>query len=334
MRGKTGPGLTNQLPLFLFLLGAGLCCAVNGQAQPEQGPTPPAQTQTEPGPEPRGSLAGEQAAQELKRSLTNDVYNMHWGPVSLRTEAKMEAAYSDNVFLSEANRRDDYILYPQVTLTAAMPVGQLNMLRASVGLGYEWFAKNHSLNSDVPLVSPDSEFLFNVFVGDFRIKLHDKVSYQQTLTFSQQVGDQPRYYNFTDVGRFDRFDNIAGVAVDWDLNKVIISASYDHENFISTTPEFEYLNRASEWFTADFNYLLGDRTKAGLEGRVGLHDYEHETVLNDNWRARGGPFVEVRLPAGMLLRTGGGYEMARFDSSAAPETIMITGTPMPKSARN
>ena len=91
----------------------------------------------------------------------------------------MEVAYTDNVFLSEANRRDDYILYPQVTLTAAMPVGQLNMLRTSVGVGYEWFAKNHSLNSDVPLVSPGSEFQFNIFVGDFRIKLHDMVSYRR-----------------------------------------------------------------------------------------------------------------------------------------------------------
>src|SRR6185369_11941503 len=136
--------------------------------------------------------------------------NMHWGPVSLRTEVKLQAAYTDNVFLTEVNRQDDYILYPQVNLTAAMPVGQLNMLRASVGLGYEWFAKTQSLNSDVPLISPGSEFVFNVFVGDFRIKLHDQVSYEQTLTFNEQVLNQPRYYNFTDVGRFDRFDNFAG----------------------------------------------------------------------------------------------------------------------------
>jgi hypothetical protein len=318
MKGKTRLWPTNQLPLFLFLLGAALSCAVLGEAQPEQGPTPPAQAQTEPGQELRGSLAGEQGAQELKRSLTNEVYNMHWGPVSLRAEVKLGTAYTDNVFLSDTNRLDDYIIYPQVNLTAAMPVGQLNMLQASVGLGYEWFAKNQSLNSDVPLVSPNSEFQFNVFVGDFRIKLYDKVSYEQTLVFNQQVADQSRYYNFSNVGRFDRFNNLAGLTVDWDLNKVIISAGYAHENFISTTPEFEYLNRASELITSDFNYLLGDRTKAGLEGVVSLNNYEQETVLNDNWRLHAGPFIQMRLPAGIILRTGGGYEMARFDSSAAP----------------
>ncbi len=302
MKGKAHPGPGNQVSLFLLLLGGGVCCEALGQP--------------EPGQELRGSLAGERAAQELKRAMTNEVYNMHWGPVGFQTQARIGAAYTDNVFLSEVNKREDYIIHPEVNLSAAMQVGELNMLRAAVGLGYEWFVKNHSLNSDVPLVSPGSELLFNLFVGDFRIKLHEKASYEQTLAFNEQAGDQPRLYNFTDVGRFDRFNNFAGFAVDWDLNKVIISASYDHENFVSTTEQFKYLDRASEWIAADFNYLLGDRTKAGMEGRLGVHNYDRETILNDNWRVRGGPFVELRLPEGMILRAGGGYEAARFDSTA------------------
>jgi len=304
MIGKPHRGPRNRLLLFLSLLGGGVWCQALGQ--------------TDPGPEPRGSLAGERAAQELKRAMTNEVFNMHWGPVSFRTEARIGAAYTDNVFLSGSNKREDYIIHPELNLTAAMPVGELNMLQASVGIGYEWFAKNHALNSDVPLVSPGSELLFHLFVGDFRFKFHEKASYQQTLAFNEEAANQPRLYNFTDVGRFDRFDNFAGVAVDWDLNKVIISASYDHENFISTTEQFKYLDRASEWITTDFNYLLGDQTKAGLEGRAGFHDYDRETILNDHWRARAGPFLEIKLPAGMTLRGGGGYELARFDRSAAP----------------
>src|ERR1051326_5202951 len=109
MKGKTLLGPEKQLSLFLFLLGVGISREVLGQ-------TEPVLAQPDPGQEPRGSLAGEKAAQELKSSMTNEVFNMHWGPVSLRTEAKLEAAYTDNVFLSEANRREDYILYPQVNL--------------------------------------------------------------------------------------------------------------------------------------------------------------------------------------------------------------------------
>jgi hypothetical protein len=113
-------------------------------------------------------------------------------------------------------------------------------------------------------------------------------------------------------------DNFVGPTVDWDLNKVILTVSYDHENFISTTERFKYLDRSSERLAATANYLLGDRTKAGLEGQVGYHNYDTETIMNDNWRGRLGPFAEVRLPKGIILRAGGGYDMGRFDSAALP----------------
>jgi len=136
------------------------------------------------------------------------------------------------------------------------------------------------------------------------------------LVFNVEEGDQIRLFNFNDVGRFDRMDNFVGPTIDWDLNKVILTVSYDHENFISTTERFKYLDRSSEWFAATANYLLGDKTKAGLEGQVGYHSYDTETTLNDNWRVRVGPFGEIRLPNAMILRVGGGYDMARFDSAA------------------
>src|SRR6266850_1131496 len=303
MSGKTHVG-RNVIALVLSVLGGGF---YNVWGQEESNSQ-----------EPRGSLAGERAAQELKQSLTNEPYNMHWGPVRFRTEARLGAVYTDNVLLSAVNKRDDFIINPEVKLAAALPVGELNMLQLSLGVGYEWFAKNHSLNGDLPLVSPGSELAFNIFVGDFRIKLHEKFSYQQTLVFNEQAGDQPRLFNFTDVGRFDRLNNFAGAKVDWDLNKIIISVGYDHENFISETEPFKYLDRASEWFTADMNYLLGEHAKAGLEGRFALHDYDQETILNDNWRGRGGPFMEFRLPQGATFRAGGGYDVARFDSAALP----------------
>ena len=161
--------------------------------------------------------------------------------------------------------------------------------------------------------------VFNIFAGDFRFRLHDKFSYQQTLAFNDQSADQTRIYNFNDVGRFDRFDNFVGPRVDWDLNKVILSVSYDHENFVSTTEQFKYLDRASEWFTGTFNYLLGKQTKVGLETQAGLHNYDYQTIMQDNWRDRVGPFAEMRLPEGLFLRAGGGYDMARFDRAAIPE---------------
>jgi len=88
------------------------------------------------------------------------------------------------------------------------------------------------------------------------------------------------------------------------LNKVVFSAGYDHENFIPVTTQFDYLNRASEWFTASASLRIGDSAQTGLEAQASRHDYERETVLNNNWRARVGPFVEVNSEEKIGLRPG------------------------------
>jgi hypothetical protein len=304
LAGKNGPGAANKLLILLTLLSGGMLSEAVAQIENLS--------------EPRQSLAGEKAAQELARSLTNEDYNIHLGPVLFQTQARVGAAYTDNVLLSGTDKKDDFIINPELDLAAMLPVGRFNSLKLALGVSYEWYAKNHSLNSDIPLINPDSELAFYLFVGDFRIKLHEKFSYQQSLAFNVEEGDNLRLFNFNDVGRFDRMDNFVGPTIDWDLNKVILTVSYDHENFISTTERFKYLDRSSEWLAATANYLLGDRTKAGLEGQVGYHSYDQETVLNDNWRVRVGPFAQMRLPNGLILRAGGGYDMARFDSAALP----------------
>jgi hypothetical protein len=267
----------------------------------------------------RESLAGEEAAQALKKSIAAEEYNWSVGPVRLRTEANLRLGYTDNVFFSDADRRADFLVNPEVALRGLWPVTELNTLRLSLGLGYEWYLNNKTLNSDAPLINPDSEMLFHVFVGDFRIRLREKFSYQESLFFNSTAGTVERFFNFTDVGKFTRWDNLAGLEVVWDLNELVLSAGYDHENFMPVTSRFGYMERASEWFTASAAFRLGDQVQVGLEGQGGLHDYEQETTLHDNWRGRGGPFNEHNSEDKISLRAGGGFDTARFDAPAAAD---------------
>jgi hypothetical protein len=215
------------------------------------------------------------------------------------------------------DRKDDFLINPEVHLATFVQVSELNTLKLSVGLGYEYYVKNTVLNSDAPLVNPNSELAFNLFVGNFRFRFHERFSYQQSLFINTTPSGQDLLFNFNDVGTFTRWDNLVGVNVDWDLDKLILSVGYDHENFESSTSGFEYLNRASEWFTASASFLVGDQAKVGLESQAGLHNYSSETVLNDHWQARVGPFVESKLLEGISLRAGGGYDTAQYDSSGA-----------------
>ncbi|MEW6301909.1 MAG: hypothetical protein AB1705_00450 [Verrucomicrobiota bacterium] len=263
----------------------------------------------------RGSLAGEEAAAALKRALAAEDYNLQWGAVRFRTEAAMRLGYTDNVFFSDANQSDDLLINPGVNLQALWPVTELNALRLSLGVNYEWYLNNRALNSDAPLINPDSELSFRVFAGDFRITLRERFSYQESLFYNS--GPTERFFNFVNVGKFSRWDNLAGLEVLWDLNKVVLTAGYDHENFVPVTGQFNYLDRVSEWFNASAALLIGDTVQVGLEAQASLHDYATELVLNDHWRARGGPFIELLTLEKINLRAGGGYETARFRAGPA-----------------
>jgi len=294
--GRAKPG--GHLRLLLLILGCGgIFARETGHAQP------------------RESLAGESAAEALRKSIEAESYNQVYGPVRVKTSASLGVNYTDNVFYS-SQAKEDIMIRPEVTLAALWPITELNTLNLSLGLSYEWYLYNSVLNSDAPLVNPGSELAFNIFVGDFRIQLHERFSYQESLFVNTQAGDNSQFFNFNNVGTFKRLDDMTGFLVTWDLNKLLLSAGYDHEIFSSSTGSFEYLNRASEWLTASAGYFLGDHVQTGLEGRASFHDYNQETILNDNWRARVGPFVEAALPQKVTLRAGAGYDAARYDVDA------------------
>jgi len=269
------------------------------------------------GAQERESLAGEKAAQALKEAVQAEAqqYNVHYGPVGFQVGGGLRLGYTDNTFYSDTNRVHDFVIYPEATLAAFMQVSELNTIKLSVGLGYEYYVNNSVLNGNTPQVNPDSELAFNLFVGAFHIRFHEKFSYLQTLFINTTLSGQDILFNFNDVGIFSRWDNTAGFDVDWDLNQVILSAGYNHENFVSSTESFRYLNRASEWVTATISFLIGDQARFGVESAGNVHDYETETTLNDNWRARVGGFLEVKPLEKISFRGGGGSDRAQYDDA-------------------
>ena len=262
----------------------------------------------------RESLAGESAAEALEKAIEAEPYDLQWGPVRGNLSARLGINYTDNVFYSET-RKDDVMIEPDVTFGAFLPVSKLNELRLSLGVSYQWYLKNSGLNADTPFIHPGSELSYNLFVGDFHIRLHDNFSYEESLFINSFEGNEP-FYNFNNVGIFERFDNKAGFDVTWDLNKYVINAGYDHETFISPTSMFDYLNRESEWFTTSAGYYLGDHLQTGLEDQFSYHYYDQETVLNDHWHNRVGPFVEATLLEDVTFRVGAGSDVAGYDATA------------------
>ena len=107
----------------------------------------------------------------------------------------LASMYNDNVNLSEdataviqspfgpvtlsTQKESDFIIRPLLTMNALWPITELNTFRLDLGIGYAFYLDHSNYNTNGVLVSPGSQLAFDIFVGDFRINLHDRFSLEQ-----------------------------------------------------------------------------------------------------------------------------------------------------------
>jgi hypothetical protein len=252
----------------------------------------------------RPSLAGEAAAEARRQDIEHVPYNLMLGPVKFRFSATFGAEYNDNINLAETNEQDDIILRPQVNLDAIWPITQLNTIRLDLGLGYAWYLDHSNANTNGVLISPGSQLAFDIFVGDFRINFHDRPSLQQ---------DPIAQLALSNVVDYGRFENTAGVSVLWDLNKAVLTLGYDHYNYVSTTDDFDYLDRNAEELAATLQIKATSTTGIGVESNAVFTNYD-QNILNDSTDYAVGGFVETQMTNYLKLRVAGGYQWINFDN--------------------
>jgi putative beta-barrel porin BBP2 len=254
----------------------------------------------------RPSLAGEAASEARQQDVERIPYNLLVGPVRFRFSATVGVEYNDNINLAQHDEKeDDIIFHPQVNFDAIWPITQLNTLRLDLGIGYAAYVMHPHNDTNAILISPGTQIAFDIFVGDFRINIHDKMSLQQDPI------DEPTISNTADYGRFE---NTGGISVLWDLNKVQATLGYDHYNFVSTTSQFDYINHNSDIVSGSLSFAVASTTNIGIEG-TGVFTYYDQNVLNDSTDGSGGAFIETQLSNYLRLRVAGGYQWIGFDNT-------------------
>ena len=259
----------------------------------------------------RPSLAGQDEYEARQEDVSRIPYNLLLGPVRFRVGASVGVEYNDNINYAEVNTQDDVIITPNLTLDAIWPVTQLNTLRLDLGIGYSFYLDHSEDNTDALLIAPKSQLAFDIFVGDFRINLHDKFELQQ---------DPIEEGALSNVTNYGRFENTAGVSVLWDLNKVLLQAGYDHYNFIATNSDFDYLNRNSEIVYGSAAFIINPTITVGAEGNAIWTRYDNNSSsdvgqLNDNEEYSVGGFIEAALTNNLKVRAAGGYQWINFDQN-------------------
>ena len=251
----------------------------------------------------RPSLAGQEASDARQEDVSRIPYNLLLGPVRLRVGASVEAEYNDNITYAEVNTKDDFIITPNLTIDAIWPVTQLNTLRLDLGVGYAFYLDHSNYDTNGILIAPKSQIAFDIFVNDFRINIHDRLQLQQ---------DPIQEGALSNVAKYGRFENTAGISVLWDLNKLLFQVGYDHYNFVSTTSAFDYLNRNSEILQGSAAFIVTPTITIGAEGNAVFTRYD-QTGLNDNEDYSVGGFIEAELTNNLKVRAAGGYQWIDFD---------------------
>jgi hypothetical protein len=254
----------------------------------------------------RSSLAIQQA--ERARQATADIpYNIKIGEARVRFTAGLGLEYNDNINVAESAKLDDIIIRPDMTTELFWPITDQNALQLSLGLGYNKYIDND--NADSLLIRPGSLLSFDVYVDDLRINLHDRFSFFQDPI---QQGAISGTNNLN--SRYGLAENVIGVGVDWDLNKLVISAGYDRSISFATSPEFEYLDRQSDYFYVRPFVLVAPELTVGAEFTAGLTSYD-QSQLNNSDTYSFGPFVDWQLSRFMRLGVRAGYQTYSFDSA-------------------
>jgi hypothetical protein len=255
----------------------------------------------------RPSLAGESASEARQQDISRIPYNLLLGPVRFRVSATVGVEYNDNVNYADVGAQADWIITPNINVDAIWPITQLNTLRLDFGLSYAVYADHSNYNTRGILIAPNSQVAFDIFVGDVRINIHDRMLAQQDPI------SEPALSN---VANYGRFENTAGVSLLWDLNKVLVTLGYDHYNFVSTTSAFDYLNRNAEELSGSAAYLVTPTIKVGVEA-TGVFSYYNQHVLNDSTDFNVGSFAETEITNNIKLRIAGGYQGISFDHNGS-----------------
>ncbi|MBC7839191.1 MAG: hypothetical protein H7Y39_11200 [Nitrospiraceae bacterium] len=212
----------------------------------------------------------------------------------------------DFVGTSDDGREGDFIIRPQVNMHGYLKLSQYNSLILNVGLGYVKYVNHPEFDSNSSLLylAPGTEISFDVKVGDFLINFHERPSIPQDQTDSLTLR---RTFSYS------RFVNTVGVSVLWDLNRILLSAGYDHFDSIALNSDLDYLNQSSDQLHASALFKITDSFSAGIEGAASPVRYQGG-VQNDGFTYNFGPFAEIQVTEFLRLRLSAGYQGGTFDS--------------------
>jgi hypothetical protein len=176
-----------------------------------------------------------------------------------------------------------------------------------VGLSYAKYFNHSQYDSDSILVSPTSAITWTAETGAFKFTVRERLAYQE------DPFDQPTL----NVANYRRWENQAGIQVDWDANQYTkIAVGYDRYDLWTTDPTYSAIDHSINTVFLRPSFEAGPRLTVGVNASYSMFDYK-DTSHSDGYSLLVGPFIKVKVNDFTDVYAEVGFQQSSFDNATA-----------------
>ena len=247
-------------------------------------------------------------------------YNIRIGALDLSLAAGVGVEFNDNITLSEFVRHGDIIVRPEFDIEGAIRFSETSRLRLGVGLSYAKYFDHSQYDSKALLVSPTSAITWTAEAGAFKFTIRERLAYQE------DPFDQPTL----NVANYRRWENQAGIQVDWDANQYTkISVGYDRYDLWTNDSAYAALDHGINTLFVRPSYQINPSFTVGLNASLSMFEYK-QSAHADGHSLLVGPFVRWKVNDFTDVYAEVGVQQSNFDGGTVFSIVnnagRVTGT--------
>ena len=227
-------------------------------------------------------------------------YNLAVGPLRFNVAAGVGLEYNDNINLSDHDRQSDFIFRPSLNIDTVWPITDMNTLRFSIGLSYAKYFDHSQYDTRGVLVSPNSELAMTFLIGQVTVTLRDRFSYQE---------DPYAIPTISNEAVFRRYENLAGIQADWDVNSIThLTVGYNHYNLWTIdTPAFDEASHSIDTIFVRPSVKITPAASLGIDASASYIQY-NDSIFNDAASILVGPYLDWAVTDSTRFYVEGGYQ--------------------------
>lgn len=239
--------------------------------------------------------------------LTDDQYNIAFGPVRMSVAVGVGLEWNDNIALADENRQSDFILRPLANIDFMWPISESNSLRFNIGASWAKYFEHSEFDSSSVLIAPTSELEFTFQVFALEITLRERFSYQE---------EPYSYSTLSNVAQYKRYENQAGIGFKWAVNERLdLRWGYDHYNLWSKDETFESADHSIDTLFIRPSYQLTPGMKVGVFGSYSWIKFD-DSDRADSGNILVGPFIDWDITPYVNLYVEVGYQGLSGDGTS------------------